>query len=877
MAFVRSRGLRMLLGGIGASLLAAAGAAGAFYWGFLSDLPDLRTVQDYHPRLGSHVYDRHGRPIGEFFTERRRLIAMDEIPEHVINAFVASEDSSFFEHKGIDYQGIVRAAWVNLRAGGEIRQGGSTITQQMVKGLLLSPERSYRRKIREMILAGRIEERFTKDEILYLYLNQIYFGHGSYGIGEAAVSYFGKRPDELSVSEGALLAGLPKAPSRYSPFANPDEAEKRRRYVLLRMHEDHFIDADVYQNAVDEVPALARASNPLAESSAYFVEEVRRYLFDALGGDSVLHGGLQIETTLDADLQTAAVNALQKGLVDLDHRQGYRGGLRQVAPSEIASEKQRIAEENGFDEASLAGLDDGPDGSLANGDAFLENDTPYVGVVTAVDTENQTARIAFAPGVDAITRLEDIAWAREPDPNARPSAVKKIEDVFQPGHVSRFERLSLPVNLDADDELARAVVGLVQEPIVQGALLSIDITSDEVLALVGGYDYEKSQFNRVTQARRQPGSAFKPLIYAAALDKGYTPASIVHDRPVVYVDDESGFIWRPRNYGRNFYGPITLREALARSVNNATVHLFRDVGVDYVIDYAQRLGIESPLNRDLSLALGSSGLTLLELTRAYAVFPAAGRRVVPTFIRRVTDRDGNVLLDNVELGANPEDFELAADAEEPVEYAVEDGIEAVDETTLVAEDEPIVVEDEVEIAVVDEDDFLEPPEPELPAGWVIPTERAYLLTDLLHAVVVDPKGTGWRLRSLRRPLAGKTGTTNDQADAWFMGFSPEIMTGVWVGHDESRFLGWGETGSRAAAPVWVDYMRVALANRPVRDFKPPEPIVFARIDRKTGLLAGSNSTDTVFQAFLTGTEPTRTSAAEKNDSARRRELRLDAF
>jgi len=390
-----------------------------------------------------------------------------------------------------------------------------------------------------------------------------------------------------------------------------------------------------------------------------------------------------------------------------------------------------------------------------------------------------------------------------------------------------------------------------------------------VLALVGGFDYGKSQFNRVTQARRQPGSAFKPLIYAAAMERGYTPASIVHDRPVVYTDANSGFIWRPRNYGRNFYGPITLREALARSVNNATVHLFRDLGVDFVIDFVRRLGIESPLNRDLSLALGSSDLTLLELTRAYAVFPAAGRRVVPTYIRRVRDRDGNVLLENIALGDIPTRLEntdvfLEEEVLEVAEADVPEPLQPVEELTVANGEEVIAQEAEEDEEV-------------LPAGYVFSPEHAYLVSDLLHAVVVDPKGTGWRLRALHRPLAGKTGTTNDQADAWFMGFSPEIMTGVWVGHDESRFLGWGETGSRAAAPIWVDYMRAALVDRPMRDFTPPDPIVFARIDRKTGLLADSDSTDTVFQAFLTGTEPTKTATAEKENSELRRELRLDSF
>jgi penicillin-binding protein 1A len=462
--------------------------------------------------------------------------------------------------------------------------------------------------------------------------------------------------------------------------------------------------------------------------------------------------------------------------------------------------------------------------------------------VTALDAKAESARVGFGAGVEATVRLEDVSWAGRSTDGSTPRKVDSIRKVFAVGDVARFRLLAPeePGDAAAPEEVR---VALEQEPIVQGALLSFDVASGEVLALVGGYDFEKSQFDRATQARRQPGSAFKPIIYAAALASGsYTPASILYDRPVVYVDEKSGFTWRPQNYGRSFYGPITMRQALVHSVNNATVHLFRDVGVAHVIDYARRLGIESPLNRDLSLALGSSSLSLLELTRAYAVFPAQGRRVIPIFIRRVTDPTGKVLLENVRLDATP-----------PQEEEPEQPSELLD----VAQEEPAQAASGGE--------------------QVIPPEQAYLVTDLLRAVVIDPKGTGWRLRALQRPVAGKTGTTNDQADAWFMGFSPDIVTGVWVGHDESRFLGWGETGSRAAAPIWVDYMGHALAKRPVRDFPVPESIVFARIDRQTGLLADASSSDTIFQSFLAGTEPTETAQTARAASEGRRLMRMDSF
>jgi penicillin-binding protein 1A len=847
----RRRGVRILLAATALLAVAAAGGAVAFYLAFLSDLPDLQSLDDYQPPLASHVYDRHGVLIGEFYNERRVLTPIAEIPRHTVYAFVAGEDSTFFQHAGVDFASILRAAWVNFREG-ETKQGASTITQQMVKSLLLSPEKTYTRKLREMILAHEIERRFSKEEILHLYLNQIYFGHGAHGIGEAARTYFGKDVRDLSVSESALLAGLPKAPSRYSPFANPERAEQRRRYVLERMRADQFIDAASYASALEEVPRLAAPSQPAVADAAFFTEEVRRYLFDALGGDRVLEGGLEIQTTLDATLQRSAVAAVRSGLVALDHRQGFRGADRRVADAEIDATLDAIAQENALPAPAQAGTE---------GAAPFPTDRPLRGLVLRVDAASQSARIAFAKGVEAVVELRDVDWARPAD-SARgaPASVDSIARVFHRGDVARFQLLPP----DAQARPAAPVrAALFQEPVVEGALLSIDVATGDVLALVGGYDFARSQFDRVTQARRQPGSSFKPFIYGAAISKGYTPASIVYDRPVVYTDEISGFTWRPRNYGRAFYGPITLRDALARSVNNATVHLFRDVGVDYVIRYARRLGIESPLNRDLSLALGSSGVSLLELTRAYATFPAGGRRVTPIFVRSVKDRSGAVLLENIELGAVPKP--PGADS-----LGGGDSGSAPEQPTA-AEAPPAPASEDLATLPASFEAELDP-------NQLLPPAQAYLVTDLLRAVVVDPHGTGGRLRELGRPVAGKTGTTNDQADAWFIGFSPDVATGVWVGHDETHFLGWGETGGKAAAPIWLDYMREALRERPPRDFPVPDQIVFARIDRKLGLLADDSSDeDTVFQSFLANTEPTETAGQAQETSEDQRLLRMDSF
>ena len=876
----RGSGMARFLGRfVALALVAVFGAAAAFYLVFLRDLPALDLISDYEPALASQLLDRHGRPIGSFYRERRSTIALEAIPRRVVDAFVAAEDASFFEHQGIDFQAILRALWSNFRDPESRRQGASTITQQTVKTLLLTPERTYRRKIREMILARRLEERFSKQEILFLYLNQIYFGHGAYGLREAARSYFDKSVQELDLSEIAMLAGLPKAPSKFSPFRNPSRAEERRLYVLGRMRAEKFIDKASLQEALENPPQLVAEPRDAVYSaaSAYFNEQVRRYLFDALGGKTVLEGGLRVETTLDADLQRAAVDAVRRGVEALDARQGYRGAAGHVEPQAMEVEILRVAEANGlvFPEADAE-----PDSTpLELARARFDKVGVLEAVVTGVDPASDSANVALAPGLEAVFHLSDARWLQAGDGRQRPRRVKHIEELLAVGDVADFRagpEVEDGLEAATDEEESEASpdqpmrVLLDQAPVVQAALLSLEIESGDVLALVGGYDFAESEFDRVTQARRQPGSAFKPMIYGAALaqtdsegKRRFTPVSIVHDRPKVYEDRSTGFVWKPQNYGRHFYGPITLRLALAKSINNAAVHLADEVGVDRVIEYSRQLGIQSPLERSLALALGTSGVSLMELTRAYAAFPSGGRRVVPRFIRRVLDREGNLLLENVELGSDPRHAveaqrlarEAAAQAEQEALLEILARAEALAdgaEPLIEAEPEPI-------------------PDPD----QLIPAEDAFLVADMLHAVVKE--GTGWRLKELGRPLAGKTGTTNDQADAWFMGFSPGIATGVWVGHDESHFLGYGETGSRAAAPIWVNFMRAALADRPVRDFSAPSSIVWTRIDRETGLLASRNSKETAFQAFVAGSEPQVAAETRRSDAEALRDLREEAL
>jgi penicillin-binding protein 1A len=780
---------RILLGVAALGALAASAAVTLLYLAFVRDLPDFRSLADYRPALTSVVLDRHGTPIGEFYEFRRRVVPLEEVPRPVIQAFLAAEDDSFYQHGGVDYVSIARAAWSNLVSGGRL-QGASTITQQTVKQLLLTPERTYRRKIRELVLARRLEQRFSKDEILFLYLNEIYFGSGAYGIGEAARTYFGKPVHELSIAEAALLAGMPKAPGRYSPHVDPERAERRRRWVLDRMLDEGFIDAAQHA-AAQAPPKLAVHHAEASVAAAYFTENVRRRLVATLGNEVLLHGGLVIETTLDAKLQEQAVLALRHGLEAYDQRHGYRGAVRHVGPEALTAEVEKVGAEN-----KLAAGADPTTTALG---------APRLGVVVGASRAAGEARIALAPGMEARFAFADAKWAE-------PQKHLSVGDVAH-FRVSRDEQGAL-----------RAV--LTQTPEVQGALLSIDLDSDDVLALVGGYDFNLSELDRTTQSIRQPGSAFKPIVYATALSQGMTASSIVMDSPVVYEN------FRPENYGRRFLGALTLTEALARSINNAAVHVLEDVGIEPTIAMARRLGIHSNLEPGLALALGASSVSLLELTRAYAVLGAGGRRVEPRMVLRVRDRDGRVLLEDV-----------------PLDEAAEQHAE----------------EESLERAAAD---------PTLPEGYALPPAQAFVTTSLLRAPVEHPAGTGRAAASLGRPIAGKTGTTNDHTDAWFVGYSPEIATGVWVGFDQNRLLGRGETGGHAALPIWLDFMRDALADRPPRDFAAPPGVVFARIDAKTGELASPGSQVTMFEAFLEGSEPVEAADTTASSSEQQREIEL---
>ncbi len=817
--------LQVLLAlGLLAALICVAGVS-LFYALILRDLPEIYTLKDYKPKLVTRVLAHDGVEIGSFFRERREIVPIENVPAHLVHAFIAAEDGAFYRHEGLDYAGILRAAIANLKAGG-ITQGGSTITQQVAKTLLLTSDRTWLRKIKDMILAQRIEKYLNKNEILYLYLNQIYLGSGAYGVEAAAQTYFGKSVSDLSLAESALIAGLVPAPSRYSPRANPVAAHNRRRFVLRRMEEERFITSEQRTLAREqELEFKAVEWDETRAAAAYFVEEVRRYLERHYGSEEMLTGGLSVRTTLDIERQVDAYRAVRRGLRDQDRRQGFRGPIRSIPRMQWTALLEELAQ------SASPSLEPGS--------------TIVPALVVEVDDEAQQVRLALGPERQTFLSLEDLKWAGEPDKEVDGAIprVKQVSQALKVGYLVWLEQVGErspePVeledpNLEAvlleDPNLAAAELGpipvyaLYQPPNVEGSLVAMDVETGHVRALIGGYSFHRSQFNRAVQSRRQPGSAFKPIIYSAALREGYTPATIVYDTPIVYEDAESGITWKPGNYSDKFYGPITLRSALAHSRNVATIKVLRAIGIPPVLEMANATGIRASLEANLSLALGSSEVTLTELVRAYATFASGGRRVTPRFILEVRDREGELLEENVPL--LPADQEAAEQDELSIEQLLAEIRSAVDR-----EDDPDA----------------------LPPGYMLDPVIAYLMTDLLRAVVQE--GTGWRAKALRRPVAGKTGTTNNLHDAWFVGYTPQVVTGVWVGYDVAQNLGKNETGSRAAAPIFVDYMRTALAELPPLDFSAPRSVVFARIDRKTGLLAHPGDKKAVFQPFREGTVP----------------------
>jgi penicillin-binding protein 1A len=727
--------------------VAAGLAVGILYWEISTNLPAVDQLASYQPPVSTQILADDGTVIGEFYLEKRYLIAIDRIPAVVRNAFIAAEDDQFYSHKGVDLLSIVRAFANNIVAGGRV-QGGSTITQQVVKQLLLSPKKSYERKLKEVLLATRLERQLTKDEILSLYLNHIYLGSGAYGVGAAANEYFGKPVEKITLAEAALLAGLPQAPSRYSPFKHWPRAKARQRYVLERMAEVGIITGAEAVMAMREPIALASRKGSFI-AAQYYVEHVRRLLEERFGESALYQLGLRVYTPVNLRLQTAVDAALRDGLRGIEAREGYDGTLRHLTPAEIEA----------FTQQQRQALQDRP----------LERGRIYEAVVTGSSTKG-TVRLQVGPFRGVLAAAS---------PNRAHAAVYRTGDVLR-------------VRM-ADGDAPAAAGGTTGYPFVrndqltiQGAAIAMDPRTGDIKAMAGGTDFDNSQFNRATQAARQPGSAFKPFVYAAAFDDKFTPASIVVDAPVSFPDNDG--IWSPHNYENRFYGPTTLREALTFSRNVPTVKLAQRIGVKRLVTYIKSLGISSPLPPNLSIALGASEVTLLELAAAYSAFANQGLHAEPRFISKITDSQGNVV----------ESFESKLDP-------------------------------------------------------VIAPETAYIVTSILQDVI--ERGTGRRARDLGRPAAGKTGTTNDMNDAWFIGYTPQLLAGFWVGFDEKRTLGKGETGGHAAAPIWLQFMRHALEEEPILDFAVPSGISFVPIDPHSGQRAHPGAAGAILECFRRGSEP----------------------
>lgn len=893
---------------IGLAIAAGVGILGAVvsYFTIKSGLPQIMKIKDYDPLLVSQVYDRNNKKIGEFFRERRTLVPYEKFPKNLVNAFLAAEDDQFFKHSGINFLAILRATIANIRAGKNV-QGGSTITQQVAKTFFLSPEKTIFRKIREALLAKQLEDHLSKEEILYLYLNQIFFGNTAYGVENAAQTYFRKSVDKLSLEECAILAGLPQAPSRYSPVKNPKAAKERQIYVLHRMAEVGFITKEESERAI-KAPVKVYMRENYQEFAPYYLETIRQILVQQLGEDLVLDKGIQIYTGLDLDKQKSAQDSVLAGLKQLDKRQGYRGALNKLDNKEdiekFFSDQQKKLISNATQDRTIL-----PTGefeeiiSLKKNDSnlpmpnYIKLNESYEALVTEVNDELGLVYIQL-PETKAVIDFETMKWARRPDTNKRfdLDQIKKPSEALHVGEIILTKIVSTAVSIPRLNQLKPTKKGeappkspdfkgivfaeLDQEPIVEGALLSFDQQSQDILAMVGGSNFirNKNEFNRTVQAARQTGSSFKTIVYASALDKKYTPSTPIMDAPIVYEEtqqDEEGQeevkTWKPANHGKTFGGEIIFRNALVQSLNIPTVKIIEDIGVKWSMDYARRLGIFSPLNQDFTMALGSSGVTLYEMTKVFSQFGRLGKRIRPLLIHKVTDASGKVLLENISLDTRfkNEIGVLDQEYDDRRKTYLETKSVGGNATTHEAANANATPEQNAEQARDNQKPITKSPTDEFfffdDPDQLIRPQTASVMNSLLRGVVEDKNGTGGRAKALGREVAGKTGTTNGYVDAWFIGYTAQIATGVWVGFDKEKSMGKGEVGGRAALPLWLDYMKFAHEGLPQMTLPVSEGIVVANIDGETGQLASASSKDVIRQAFIEGTEPTSTS--NKNEEA----------
>src|SRR5450432_1427999 len=779
--------------------LVGVAAAARLIWHFSKDLPDYSQLQDYEPPLMTRVHASDGALLGEYSKERRLYLPIQAVPKLVINAFLAAEDKNFYEHGGIDFTGMARAAVLFAQNYGSNRrpQGASTITQQVAKNFLFADDErtkvSITRKIKEALLAMRLERTYSKDKILELYLNEIYLGLGAYGIAAASLVYFDKSVNELTVAEAAYLAALPKAPSSLHPVKNRDRAIERRNYVIDRLLENGWIkQADADKSRKDPLIVTSRSNVAHTFAGEYFAEEVRRDVFERYGEKKLYEGGLSVRTTLDPKLQVMARKTMVAGLVNYDEAQGWRGPISKLAIS--------------------------GDWGVALADVKSLSDVAPWRMAVVLESNDQSARIGFQPGRElggavakerqtGIITLDGVRWAKAASGPTRYEAPTSVSQVLSPGDIVYADPL-----IAKDGSIVEGQYRLRQLPEVSGAMVVMDPWTGRVLAMVGGFSFDQSQFNRATQAYRQPGSSFKPIVYSSAIDNGYTPSTVLMDAPIEIDQGQGAGVWRPENYSTGkYYGPTTLRNALRLSLNTVTVRLAQDIGMPLIGEYAKRFGVYDELPNYLSYALGAGETTVMRMVTAYSMFANGGRRVKPTLIDRIQDRYGHTIFKH--------------DARECRGCDVPAGWKNQPEPQLVDRREQ-----------------------------VLDSMTAYQITSMMEGVVQG--GTATVMREVGKPIAGKTGTTNDEKDVWFIGFSPDLVVGLYLGYDKPRSLGDRKSGGALAGPIARDFMKFALADKPAIPFRQPVGIKLVNVDLVTGLRAGPGSSGkTVFEAFKPGTAP----------------------
>ena len=775
--------------GIGMLLAIAVAGGIAWYVGDLSkDLPSHEALNSYEPPVTTRIHASDGSLMSEYARERRLYLPIQAIPELVKQAFISAEDKNFYSHPGIDFMALARAMVTNLRNYGSSRRqiGASTITQQVAKNFLLSNERSIDRKIKEAVLAMRIEQAYSKNRIMELYLNEIFLGLGAYGVAGASLTYFDKEVHELQLQEVAYLAALPKGPNNYHPFTRTKDAIERRNWVIDRMVSNGFVSFDEGEAAKKKPLGVnpRRRTNYLF-AAEYFSEEVRREIVERYGEDALYEGGLSIRTALDPQLQVLARGALQKGLIDYDEEQGWRGPQKHL---------DDVSGDWGLALSKLDPISDVPEWELAVVLSVGEKEAEI-----GVRPETEVSGKLSQDRVTGTISFENMKWAAKVRLKGEDKRTAKTADgILSVGDVVYVAALD-----------AKGAYRLHQPPEIEGAMIVMDPHTGRVRAMVGGFSYAESQFNRATQAYRQPGSSFKPFVYAAALDNGYTPSSVVLDAPFSLDQGGAQGIWEPKNYGGGYAGPSTLRLGIEKSRNLMTVRLAKDMGMPLVSEYAKRFGIYDDLSPLLSMSLGSGETTVLRIVSGYAVLANGGRKITPSFIDRIQDRYGKTIFRHDER--------------------VCDDCNA---TQWTGQPEPDLVDDREQV--------LDP-------------MTAYQITSMLEGVVRS--GTGAVVSKLGVPVAGKTGTTNDEKDAWFVGYTPDLVAGVYIGYDNPRPMGHGSTGGGLAAPVFLDFMQAALEDRKAVDFRVPNGLKLVPIDRKTGLQAEAGQPGVILEAFKPGTAP----------------------